>query len=53
MEYVTLLSNGYEWTCPTCRIINTTIQVPKDNKVTCPICLKTFLVDDYIHAMET
>ena len=50
-RYVDLIASRYEWTCPSCEILNHVTAIPKkshpclDAIVVCRKCKRTFLVD--------
>lgn len=50
MESVTLISAGYEWTCPHCETLNTEIEIAET--VTCSKCAQEFEIADADHAYE-
>jgi hypothetical protein len=49
-ETVELISAGYEWNCPACEQLNTTIEIT--TTVKCRVYQREYMVDNYEHAYQ-
>lgn len=50
LEYVDLISTGYEWICPNCNELNNEMEITET--VDCINCDKEFYVDNVEHAFH-
>jgi hypothetical protein len=45
---VELIASGYEWTCPSCGVVNEEIEVVEE--VSCVACGENYQVENHFHA---